>query len=23
MMSDEIRIQLEQGHNPFRFIPKD
>ena len=23
MMSDEVRIQLEQGHNPYKFVPKD
>lgn len=23
MMSDDIRVQLEQGHNPFKFVQKD
>lgn len=23
MMSDEVRIQLEQGHNPYKFVHKD
>ena len=23
MMSDEIRMELEQGHNPFKFEQRD